>query len=101
MTQAGFDQYKQLLAEREALDSKLKQLREAERSTVIAEVREKIAAYQLTVEDLFTSTKTRRGNYGGTVAPKYRNPATGETWTGRGKPPAWIRDQQDRSQFLI
>jgi DNA-binding protein H-NS len=24
------------------------------------------------------------------VAPKYRNPATGETWTGRGDAPPWI-----------
>jgi DNA-binding protein H-NS len=24
------------------------------------------------------------------VAPKYRNPATGETWTGRGEAPSWI-----------
>lgn len=100
MTQAGFDQYKQLLAEREALDRKLNELRSAERSTVIAEVREKIAAYQLTAEDLFTSPKTRRA-YGGVVAPKYKNPLTGETWTGRGKPPTWIRDHQDRTQFLI
>jgi DNA-binding protein H-NS len=34
------------------------------------------------------------------VAPKYRNQATGETWTGRGKPPKWIQGQ-DRDQFLI
>jgi len=33
-------------------------------------------------------------------APKYRNPETGETWTGRGKPPLWIRDK-DREQFKI
>ena len=32
--------------------------------------------------------------------PKYRNPATGETWTGRGKAPKWI-DGQEREQYLI
>ncbi|WP_420484821.1 H-NS family nucleoid-associated regulatory protein [Delftia acidovorans] len=31
---------------------------------------------------------------------KYRNEATGSTWTGRGKPPAWIIGK-DRSEFLI
>src|SRR2546427_12966376 len=36
-----------------------------------------------------------------TSAPaKYRDPATGATWTGRGKPPNWIKDQ-DRDDFLI
>ena len=29
-----------------------------------------------------------------------RNPATGETWTGRGKAPKWI-DGQEREQYLI
>ena len=26
------------------------------------------------------------------VAPKYRNSATGETWTGRGLQPKWIKE---------
>ncbi|MBX9862395.1 MAG: H-NS histone family protein [Hyphomicrobium sp.] len=26
------------------------------------------------------------------VAPKYRHPATGETWAGRGVHPVWVRD---------
>jgi DNA-binding protein H-NS len=34
------------------------------------------------------------------VAAKYRNPATGETWTGRGKAPKWI-EGQDRNKFAI
>ncbi|HKT97526.1 MAG TPA: H-NS histone family protein [Paraburkholderia sp.] len=35
------------------------------------------------------------------VAPKYADPKTGATWTGRGRAPAWIRDVKDRSKFLI
>jgi len=34
-------------------------------------------------------------------APKYRDPASGKTWTGRGKPPNWIVGISDRSAFLI
>lgn len=26
------------------------------------------------------------------VPPKYRNPADGSTWTGRGRQPVWFRD---------
>ena len=37
---------------------------------------------------------------GGKVAPKYRDPATGQTWTGRGKAPKWI-DGKDRSNSLF
>ena len=34
------------------------------------------------------------------VAPKYRDPESGSTWSGRGKPPKWIAGQ-DRDNFLI
>lgn len=32
--------------------------------------------------------------------PKYFDPLTGQTWTGRGREPKWIRGK-DRSGFLI
>jgi len=39
------------------------------------------------------------------ATPKYRDPATGNTWTGRGKPPRWIAEAEQtgtsRDQFLI
>jgi len=39
------------------------------------------------------------------LRPKYLNPATGQTWAGRGKQPVWLRDavQQGRTQddFLM
>jgi DNA-binding protein H-NS len=44
--------------------------------------------------------KSAAKSSGGKVAAKYRDPATGQTWTGRGKAPKWI-DGKDRSAFLI
>lgn len=39
------------------------------------------------------------------VPPKYKNPQTGATWSGRGKAPRWISDAEaqgkSRDQFLI
>jgi len=35
------------------------------------------------------------------TAPKYRHPKTGLTWTGHGRPPAWIAEVKDRTRFLI
>jgi DNA-binding protein H-NS len=37
----------------------------------------------------------------GKLPPKYRNPKTGETWSGHARPPVWIKDVKDRSKFLI
>lgn len=39
------------------------------------------------------------------VAPKYRHPETGETWSGRGKAPRWLMAAEaagaSRDSFLI
>ena len=39
------------------------------------------------------------------VAVKYRHPETGETWTGRGKPPRWLAAEiaagKAKEQFYI
>ena len=32
---------------------------------------------------------------------KYRNPKTGETWSGWARPPEWIAKVKDRTKFLI
>jgi len=37
----------------------------------------------------------------GKLPAKYRNPKTGETWSGWARPPAWIANVKDRSKFLI
>ncbi|MFZ4287889.1 H-NS family nucleoid-associated regulatory protein [Variovorax sp. HJSM1_2] len=97
--------YKELLQQRAELDAQISEARQRENAAALAQVRALVADFGLTPEDVFSSGKTRapkgETKAGGTrVAPKYRNPATGDTWTGRGKPPRWIQDQ-DRSQFLI
>ena len=42
--------------------------------------------------------KTGRGRV--PVAPLYRDPATGATWSGRGTEPAWIKGR-DREAFRV
>lgn len=92
--------YQQLIAQREALDLQIKEMRNAERAVVIERVRKDVAEFELTERDVFGGAARASVRKGSTVAPKYRNPATGETWTGRGKAPKWISDK-DREQFLI
>jgi DNA-binding protein H-NS len=87
--------YKELLAQREALEAQIQNARKQEVSEVIAKVRGLVQDYGLTAEDIFTVRRTPS-----VAAPKYRNPETGDTWTGRGKPPNWIKDK-DRTPFAI
>jgi DNA-binding protein H-NS len=37
----------------------------------------------------------------GKLPPKYRDPKTGETWSGKARPPQWIANAKDRTKFLI
>ncbi|CAB5696378.1 H-NS histone family protein [Comamonas aquatica] len=91
--------YKDLLAQREALEQQIASARAAEISEALAKIRTLVADYGLTVEDVFPVKKQKAASPS-SVEPKYRDPATGQTWTGRGKPPLWIKDK-DRDQFLI
>lgn len=92
--------YKELLAQREQLEAKIQAARAEEVSAVVEKIREQVAAYGLTAEDIFNTGRGQSGRKSAKVAAKYKNPETGETWTGRGKPPKWIQDK-DRDQFLI
>ena len=94
---------KDLLKQREALEKAIADARQNEIAAAVAKVREIVAEYGLTAQDVFPGRagKTSATKSGGAkVAAKYRDPATGQTWTGRGKAPKWI-DGQNREQFLI
>ena len=90
----------ELLKQREALTVQIEQARQREIADAVAKVRALIAEYQLTPQDVFPTGRKARASSGAKVAPKYRDPSTGQTWTGRGKAPKWI-DGKDRTKFLI
>lgn len=93
--------YKELLAQKAELEAKIKEARSTEIASAISLIRETVAEFDLTPEDVFPSARhTQSKTKGKTVAPKYRDPATGMTWTGRGKAPVWIANK-DREQFAI
>ncbi|MBA9848509.1 MULTISPECIES: H-NS histone family protein [Ralstonia] len=90
--------YKDLLAQKAKLEEQLEVARQVELATAIQQVRQIVQEYGLTAEDLGLATKTKKRK-GMAVAPKYMDPKTGATWSGRGRAPAWIGKNRDR--FLI
>ena len=94
--------YKALLTQREALEQQITEARRRELTAAISQVRELVAEYGLTQQDVFPAGRTGRvsATSGTKVAPKYRDPATGQTWTGRGKAPKWLQNE-DREKFAI
>lgn len=94
--------YAELLAQKEALERQIIEAKAREKAEGIAKAKAIIEQYGLSAADLFSRRTGSAGGSGprGKVAAKYRNPATGETWTGRGKAPKWI-EGQDRAKFAI
>jgi DNA-binding protein H-NS len=94
--------YKELLKQREALEQQISEARRRELAEAVSQVRAIVAEYGLSAQDVFPAGRAPRAASaaGSKVAPKYRNPATGQTWTGRGKAPKWIQNE-DREKFAI
>ncbi len=87
--------YKELLAEKQALDQQIAEAKKAESKAALATVLELVAEFGFTAQQVFPWKPAA------VKAPaKYRDPVSGATWSGRGKPPKWIADK-DREAFEI
>jgi DNA-binding protein H-NS len=81
-----------LLARKVELEKQIEDTRRQEKADAIAQVRTLMAEHGLTASDLSMRGKSAaKGSTGRKVAPKYRDPATGDTWSGRGLQPKWLR----------
>jgi DNA-binding protein H-NS len=81
-----------LLAKKAELEKQIEDTRRQEKADAIAQVRALMAEHGLTTADLSMRSKAAaKGSTGRKVAPKYRDPATGDTWSGRGLQPKWLR----------
>ncbi|KIP17323.1 H-NS histone family protein [Burkholderia sp. MSHR3999] len=89
--------YEELLRQRDALDAQIATVKFQARAGVIEEIKRLVAEFDIASREIFGTTRSQPR-----VKPptKYRNPATGETWSGRGREPAWIAGRE-RTAFLI
>ncbi|RIV41082.1 H-NS histone family protein [Burkholderia pseudomallei] len=96
------ENYKALKAQLDALQERTEAARLAELEAVIAQVRELVAEYGITEDQIYGRKRAKKATGSTTAAePKYQNPKTGETWSGRGRAPLWIQGAKNRDRFLI
>jgi DNA-binding protein H-NS len=83
----------ELLAQKAALDKQIIDAQREEKSSAIAQVKTLMAQYGLTLADLNTRAVAtpKKSGATGKVAAKYRDPATGDSWSGRGLQPKWLK----------
>lgn len=89
----------QLEKQKAELEAQIESARKAQKSGAIAHVRELVRSNGLTVKDIFPKFGKEDAQPPQKVEAKYRDPSSGQTWTGRGKTPSWISG--DKSHFLI
>jgi len=90
------DTLSDLLAQKAALEKQIASFQREQRSDAIAKIKAMMAEYGLTLADVGSASAARpqvapkQKAASGKVAAKYRNPATGDTWSGRGLKPKWM-----------
>lgn len=82
--------YKELLAQRRQLDQAIAKVRQHELSDAVMRAKALVEEFELTPSDVFGAARKSRGASTAKVAPKYRDPDSGTTWTGRGRQPRWL-----------
>jgi DNA-binding protein H-NS len=81
-----------LLEQKLALEKQIAEAQRLERAEAIAKIKALMSDYGLTMADLTARGPAAPRKAGsGKVAVKYRDAATGDTWTGRGLQPKWLR----------
>lgn len=83
-----------LQKEKEELEQKIEQILKSERTKKIAEIKEMMQAYGISLQDL--QGASRRPS----VLKKYRDDESDNTWGGKGKKPAWLVKKLEQGRKL-
>lgn len=82
------------------LQTLAEEARKNEINGAIQKIKELMELHGVTVQDLTTTRSVKSTKSNGSVAAQFKNPDTGETWTGRGRAPRWL-DGKDRESYRI
>ena len=79
-----------LIEQRASIDKQIEEAKKSARKDAVKTVKELMAKHGLSFDDI-----ARKGNSAGIkVTPKWKDPISGATWTGRGKKPLFIREAE-------
>jgi DNA-binding protein H-NS len=99
--------YHDLKAKISKLEEQARALLKKESAGVITKIRGLMSEYGLTVQDLglgITNMGKKMSAMKHPLPPKYKDPISGKTWSGKGKAPGWIVEatkKGKRDDFLI
>jgi DNA-binding protein H-NS len=79
-----------LLKQQAEIEKAIADTRSKERADALAEIRKLMHLHGLSLPDL-SPKAGKTAQKGVKIEAKYRNPATGDTWSGRGLMPKWLK----------
>lgn len=94
----------------ERAELELERRRKAGRENLRSEIEAKLASAGLDLSDLFPEAtkgtrkprKAKSSEGGAVVAPKFKDHASGETWSGRGaRPPQWVKSLMSQRGWTL
>ena len=83
------------LKDRKALEGQVSDVRKSQQAAALLKIRELMQENQISADQLSSGGGSIKRASKKPVAPKYRGP-NGETWSGRGRPPAWLGTSRDK-----
>ena len=94
--------YAQYVEQIAKLQSLAEAARQAEINDAIKKIKDLMQAHGVSIEDLSSGSRAKpaKAKVTATVAAQFKNPETGETWTGRGRVPRWL-DGKNRDSYRI
>jgi DNA-binding protein H-NS len=92
--------YKELTDQRAVLNARIEEARRAEGDGTLAAVRQTIADFGFTANDLFVGRRRANARQLSTAVPRFRDPDSGQTWSGRGPCSQWL-ENKDPELFRI
>jgi DNA-binding protein H-NS len=90
---------KELLEQHKEIEQQLVAAREREAQRVLGEIVRTMREYKISLKEL-VSRKDLGPEIPKPTIARYRDPASGATWSGRGRAPHWIVGK-NRDDFLI
>ncbi|WP_157650302.1 H-NS family nucleoid-associated regulatory protein [Burkholderia ubonensis] len=90
-------EYRELIAMRAKLDKEIEAARTHARHEALAKIKLLIAEFRITERELRGLVKEKERTK---PAPRYWNPHTGATWSGRGRRPRWL-EEETMATFLL
>ena len=81
----------ELITQKQAIENQIAEVIKTERKEALQTVKTLMLQFTITADDLtkLTATKLTATKVVKKVAPKWKDPLSDKTWTGRGRTPIW------------